>query len=203
MDGARSGTAELHRYARYLMRAALQPRSQVIANLLRAFRRNGYEGASLSRLSDETGLGRASLYHHFPGGKEDMAHAVVVSAVHDFANVVLAPLQETGTPRQRTVAMASALSSFYDGGKEACILALMTVGESREALVPEIRKGLEGWIEALTAVVVEAGQPEAVARERAQDAVARIQGALVLARGLGDTTIFERTVKDQPRDLLA
>jgi hypothetical protein len=78
----------------------------------------------------------------------------------------------------------------------------MTVGEGRDVLAPEIREGLEGWIAALTSVVVEAGLPEQVARERAQNAVARIQGALVLARGLGDTTIFERTVDDLPRDLL-
>jgi AcrR family transcriptional regulator len=202
LDAACSGVAEFHRHARHVMRAAMQPRTQVITNLLRAFRQNGYDGASLSRLSNETGLGRAGLYHRFPGGKEDMARAVVVSAVENFKDVVLKPLQELGAPEQRATAMAAALSSFYDGGKEACVLALMTVGEGRDVLAPEIREGLEGWIAALTSVVVEAGLPEQVARERAQNAVARIQGALVLARGLGDTTIFERTVDDLPRDLL-
>nr|WP_295375318.1 TetR/AcrR family transcriptional regulator [uncultured Sphingosinicella sp.] len=184
------------------MPAALQPRAQVIASLLRAFRRNGYDGASLSRLSEATGLRRASLYHHFPGGKEDMARAVVISAVQSFRDVVLAPLQEPGTPEQRLAGMAAALSAFYDGGKDACILALMTVGEGRDVLAPEVRVGLQGWIDALSSVIEDAGQPEAVARERAQNAVARIQGALVLARGLGETAVFERTVEDLPRDLL-
>jgi hypothetical protein len=52
-------------------------------------------------------------------------------------------------------------------------------------------------------VIVEAGLPEPVARKRAENAVARVQGALVLARGIGDTTVFERTVEDLPRELLA
>lgn len=184
------------------MPAALQPRSQVVASLLRAFRRNGYDGASLSRLSDETGLRRASLYHHFPGGKEDMARTVIIAAGQDFRDVVLAPLGGPGSPEQRMAGMTAALSSFYDGGKEACILALMTIGEGREALAPDVREGLQGWIDALTSVIVETGRPEPMARERAQNAVARVQGALVLARGLGNTAVFKRTVDDLPRDLL-
>lgn len=185
------------------MPAALQSRSQVITSLLRAFRRNGYDGASLSRLSEETGLRRASLYHHFPGGKEDMARAVVTSAAQDFGDIVLAPLKAPGTPRERLESMMAALSTFYDGGKEACILALMTVGDGREVFAPEVRAGLRGWIEALVAVLCEAGQTEAVARDRAQDAVAQVQGALVLARGLNDTGVFQRLIDRLPRELLS
>jgi AcrR family transcriptional regulator len=185
------------------MPAALQSRSQVVASLLRAFRRNGYDGASLSRLSSETGLKRASLYHHFPGGKEDMARAVVTTAGRDFEDLVLAPLRAPGTLEERVAGMAAALTAFYDGGKEACVLGLMTIGEGRDVLAPEVREGLQVWIDALTSIIVEAGRPEPVARARAQNAVARVQGALVLARGLGDTSVFERTVEDLPRELLA
>ena len=52
------------------------PREEVVDRLTRVFRREGYDGASLARLSEATGLGRSSLYHHFPRGKEDMADAV-------------------------------------------------------------------------------------------------------------------------------
>ena len=52
-------------------------KEEVVARLMKVFRREGYEGASLSRLSEATGLGRSSLYHHFPRGKEDMAAAVL------------------------------------------------------------------------------------------------------------------------------
>ncbi|HEX8443516.1 MAG TPA: TetR/AcrR family transcriptional regulator [Allosphingosinicella sp.] len=185
------------------MPATLQPKSQILNSLVRAFRRNGYDGASLSRLSDETGLKRASLYHHFPGGKEEMARAVLISANTNFQEAVLGALDQPGTPKQRLVAMAAALSNFYDGGKETCLLALMTTGEGREVLAPQVREGLTGWINTLASVLEQAGQPQASARERAQDAVARVQGALVLSRGLGDTKAFERLVARLPHDLLA
>jgi len=59
------------------MPAALMSRDEVVERLVGVFQRCGYDGASLSELSAATGLGRSSLYHHFPGGKEEMARAVI------------------------------------------------------------------------------------------------------------------------------
>ena len=41
------------------------------------FRAHGYEGATLSVITEATGLGKGSLYHFFPGGKEELAAAVL------------------------------------------------------------------------------------------------------------------------------
>jgi len=40
------------------------------------------------------------------------------------------------------------------------------------------------------------GRTKTQARRRAEDAVARIQGALVLARALNDSAIFARTLRE-------
>jgi AcrR family transcriptional regulator len=190
-----------HQRTRKLMPAA-KPKPEMLASLLRAFRRYGYDGASLARLSTETGLKPASLYRYFPGGKEEMARAVVTSAIQDFNQLVLAPLRGPGTPEHRVARMTSALSVFYDGGSEPCLLALMTTGEGRKVLAPYLRDGLQGWIHAFASLLAEVGLPEPVARQRAQNAVASVQGALVLAGVLNDTSVFERTVEDLRRKLL-
>jgi AcrR family transcriptional regulator len=174
----------------------------MLASLLRAFRRYGYDGASLARLSTETGLKPASLYRYFPSGKEEMARAVVTSAIEDFDQLVLAPLRGPEAPEHRVARMTAALSTFYDGGKEPCVFALMTIGEGRKVLAPYLRDGLQGWIDALASLLGEVGLPEPVARQRAQNAVASVQGALVLARVLNDTKVFERTIEDLRRELL-
>ncbi len=49
---------------------------ELLDRLTSVFRTHGFEGASLSLISKATGLQRASLYHRFPGGKEEMAKAV-------------------------------------------------------------------------------------------------------------------------------
>ena len=52
-------------------------REEVLNRLTKTFRTYGYDGASLAKLSEATGLGPSSLYHYFPGGKEEMAQAVL------------------------------------------------------------------------------------------------------------------------------
>lgn len=55
------------------------PKETYIPYLLRLFRQYGYDGATLSKISEATGLGKASLYHHFPGGKDEMVEVVLDS----------------------------------------------------------------------------------------------------------------------------
>ncbi len=49
---------------------------------------------------------------------------------------------------------------------------------------------------------MEAGIEPNCARRRAEDAILKIQGALVLARGLDDTALFERVLQRLPEELL-
>jgi TetR/AcrR family transcriptional repressor of lmrAB and yxaGH operons len=59
------------------MSRAVATRPDIIPALAEVFREHGYEGASLALLGDATGLGKGSLYHFFPNGKEEMAAAVL------------------------------------------------------------------------------------------------------------------------------
>ena len=52
-------------------------RTEVLRRMRDTFRTHGYDGATLSALTDSTGLARAALYHHFPQGKQQMAAAVL------------------------------------------------------------------------------------------------------------------------------
>ncbi len=45
-------------------------RSDVTQILAEIFREHGYAGASLSEITNRTGLGKGSLYHFFPSGKK-------------------------------------------------------------------------------------------------------------------------------------
>jgi hypothetical protein len=54
---------------------------------------------------------------------------------------------------------------------------------------------------AFSQVAKESGLGSAAARSRAEEAIVRIEGSLILARVLGDTAGFERVLKSLP-DLL-
>lgn len=170
--------------------------------LTRVFRLYGYEGASLSRISQATGLQRASLYHRFPGGKEEMAKAVLARAGDWLARRILAPLAGAGPPAKRIRLMADRLRQFYSGGRQSCLLDSLSFSADQSEIKKHIKEGMKAWVRALAAVGREAGLPGRMAQQRAEDAIARIQGALVLARAIDDTGPFERTLRALPHVLL-
>jgi hypothetical protein len=57
-------------------------------------------------------------------------------------------------------------------------------------------------MEAVEALCVEAGLSKGVARARAEDFVVRIEGALIVCAGTGDSAVFARTIKDLKLSLL-
>jgi TetR/AcrR family transcriptional regulator, lmrAB and yxaGH operons repressor len=178
------------------------PKDTYIPYLLQLFRQYGYDGATLSKISEATGLGKASLYHHFPSGKQEMAKAVLEYAGQWFAENILAPLRGEGTPAERIALMNDRLSQFYDCGRSACLLAIFTLGEPDSLFQEQVHQMLDAWINSLTVLLVETGIPSKEARQRAEDAVIQVQGALVLTRGLKSTKPFERVLQQLPVKLL-
>ncbi|WP_017326076.1 TetR/AcrR family transcriptional regulator [Synechococcus sp. PCC 7336] len=177
-------------------------KQQAIAQLVPVFRRYGYEGATLSRLSQASGLGRASLYHYFPEGKEEMAAAVLQYVNRWFAETVLAPLKGDGEPGDRLRAMSEGLAEFYRHGEETCLLSAMSLGEADDLFHAQLQEAMAAWMGAIAKVLQEAGLSPELARQRAEGSVMQIQGALVVARVMGDMTAFERAIQRLPVMLL-
>lgn len=182
-----------------------KPRSdEVLEKLTHVFRTVGYEGATLSKLSRATGLQRASLYHRFPGGKKQMAEAVLSHAAAEFAEHILNPLTGLGSPRGRLEALMRNLDSLYSEGVTPCLLDAFSRGKGGEIFGVQISGVFERWVGAIALIVAETTEcTGAQARQRAEDAVISIQGALVLCRGTRDKKPFQRILKTLPDTLLA
>lgn len=177
-------------------------RAAVIPQLMSVFRQYGYEGASITRFSEATGLKRASLYHYFPNGKEEMAGAVLDYITQGLKEQLLAPLHSKLPPIDRIRAMNRNVDAFYQQGQRDCMLALLSIGEAHELFQGQVQQALNLWIDSLATVLVDAGITPVTARQRAEDGIAQIQGAIVLTRGLNSTTTFERVLQQIPETLL-
>jgi TetR/AcrR family transcriptional regulator, lmrAB and yxaGH operons repressor len=182
------------------MRQAKVTDEKLFQELADVFRRKGYDGASYSDLMQASGLVKGSLYHRFPRGKADMVDAILGDVDRHFADYVLKPAFEEGRTQDRARKIARRLREFYDSGKRWCLLDTLTLGEGA-ATRAHARRSMEAWIEAFARLGRDGGLSPSVARKRAQEAVAAIEGGLVVSRVLGDTRPFLRSLADLPRQL--
>lgn len=176
---------------------------EAIERITQVFREYGYEGASLALLSKATGLGRSSLYHHFPKGKEDMAAVALDAVLQSFGDLVLSPLLQTQqTPVKRLRACSKGLSEFYADGSRSCLLNIFSLGAAGKIFHKTLDESTQTMITMFADIAKEAGIPTRKAKKRGENLVMNIQGALVLSRTLGTNTAFKRLIKEIPDQLL-
>jgi TetR/AcrR family transcriptional regulator, lmrAB and yxaGH operons repressor len=177
------------------------PKDAYIPGLLKLFRQYGYDGATLTRISEATGLGRASLYHHFPGGKDEMVQAVMDYLEQWLAKNVLPSLQGEGTAVEKLQQMCDRLSELYEAGQQPCMSATLLLGSARDLFHDAVQARYRTWIDAVAQVLVNAGLDRATAQQRGEDLVIALQGSLIVAQGLNRPEVFQRSLSQLPQQL--
>ncbi|OIQ94967.1 putative HTH-type transcriptional regulator YxaF [mine drainage metagenome] len=167
------------------------------------FRRKGFDGASLADLAADTGLAKAGLYHRFPGGKLEMAEVVLTDAKVWMVEHVLDPLNAPGEARTKLIAMTKALREFYAEGSSPCLIGTLSVGEAFDHLQSRLCASLDALQQGIAFTLLQHGFSRQESARRAEDAVVRIQGSLVVSRVRADNSPFLRLMKSLPKALLS
>lgn len=176
------------------MRADTAEAEKLIARIAEVFREHGYEGASLTRIGQATGLGKGSLYNFFPGGKEEMAAAVLAHIAAWFEENVFAPLRDEDRPAAGIGRMLDATDLYFQSGGRVCLVGAFALDDSRNRFVTEIRAYFGSWVAHLSTALQRGGRDKPEADQLAEDTVAAIQGALTLSRAFDDTAVFSRAL---------
>lgn len=179
----------------------LTDRDSALPAIAEAFREHGFEGASLSVISNATGLGKGSLYNFFPGGKEEMMEAVLADIDRWFAERIFSPLEQVKPPEAAIASMIEDVSAYFRSGRRVCLVGSLGLNSAGSAFSVRVKSYFARWVSALTLCLEAGNVPEALAAQLAEDAVSGIQGAIVLARALGEDAVFTRIVGRQ-RDIL-
>jgi AcrR family transcriptional regulator len=184
------------------MTTASPARDQIILLLYDLFRRQGFDAVSIADISAATGLGKSSLYYHFPGGKADMAAAVAAFARAWMRENIGAPLGMPAPLPQKINAMMKTTAAMYEGGGAPCLVASLMLSPN---LGPEAGADTKGvisdWIAALAQALRSAGVADA--RRRATEAIIAIEGALIVARATGERRVFDQALKSAAAALVA
>lgn len=169
-------------------------RGDAIPALAEVFREHGFEGASLALISERTGLGKGSLYHFFPGGKEEMAAAVLDDIDRWFEEHLFVPLREGADARGAVRAMFRTVEDYFRSGQRVCLIGAFALGGERDRFASKINAYFAAWLHVLADALQRCGKDEPTARALAEDVVAGVQGGLVAGRALSDAAFFARAL---------
>lgn len=185
------------------MARVIAEREDVIPMLAEVFRTYGFEGASLARITEGTKLGKGSIYHFFPGGKEEMAEAVLAHIDDWFKRHVFESLSECADAAAGIQAMFDDVGRYFLSGRRVCLVGVFALGNERDRFADRVRDYFAAWIDALAGALVRTGRKPDEAIALAEEAVGGIQGALVLARAFDRGDVFTDTLQRLQERLLA
>lgn len=175
------------------MTRTIMKKADVIPLVTEVFRELGFEGASLSRITDRTGISKGSLYYFFPGGKDDMASEILTHIDAWFVNNIFEPL-ERDEPYAAINNMWREVDAYFHSGQRICLVGAFSLDETRDLFAATIRNYFKRWIDALHSAMVRAGAAPDFATSLAEEVVGGIQGGLILAKALNDDGAFTRTL---------
>jgi len=175
-------------------------RQRMLEATARLVRERGYSGTSLNDILAASGAPRGSLYHHFPGGKDELIAEVTLASIEQVTSALTTVMQEENSPSQAVrrifAATADVLrdSDFASG----CPVAPIVLDGTSE--IPELarisREAFSTWVGIIADGFERAGIPPKRAHSLAMLVESTIEGLMVIARATADARPFEKVVEE-------
>src|SRR5277367_3396639 len=121
--------------------------------------RNGLQRASFSEVLEASGAPRGSLYHHFPGGKDEL----VLAALSNAGDQIMDPLnrlegKSAAAIGQTFIGIWRAHLVKYDF-RAGCAGVAITVAADSPVLLESVAEVFRSWRRRLTALLAKGGVP--------------------------------------------
>jgi TetR/AcrR family transcriptional repressor of lmrAB and yxaGH operons len=176
----------------------------LVAATAQLLRRRGYAGTTVSDFLDAAGAANGSLYHHFPGGKEELAKAAIEAAAEEVEAALSSAVDETDdvvSAAQRSIdAMIAAFEADPRDGCPVAPTALDAAGIS-EPLRLAAASAFARWSEVFERGLALTRDSETAATQ-ARVLLSAIEGALLLDR-TSHSTAHLKALRDAVPSLLA
>jgi AcrR family transcriptional regulator len=163
-------------------------RERIVATAAQLYGRYGYTGVGLKQVAAESGAPIGSLYHFFPGGKDELAAEALRLSGHGYQILVEgvfagAPDLISGIKAAFAAAAEVVEASGY---ADACWIetVALEVASTNEPLRLVTAEIFDQWIDACTALVEAGGVQGDAARQLGIAIITGLEGGFVLSRGL-------------------
>ncbi len=163
-------------------------KDRIIDSSAELFRRQGYASTGVKQIVATANAPFGSIYHFFPGGKEQLGVEVIRSSGHLY-------IQLFATIAAQAPDVTTAVGEFFSGAAEtlvdtdyadACPIATVAleVASTSEPLREATAEVFESWIASATEYFAAAGIARLRARELAFSMLSLLEGAFVFCRAM-------------------
>ena len=172
-------------------------RDRLLTATNESFRRRGYNGTSMKDVTSAARAPTGSLYHFFPGGKDELAAEVIATSGAVYRELFEAISDAATSP-------GAAVTDFFDGAAavleetdfiDPCPIGTVAreVASTNEPLRVATERVFASWIDAATTRLAAAGIANDDAECLATAIVAALEGSFVLARAKRDANVLRET----------
>jgi TetR/AcrR family transcriptional regulator, lmrAB and yxaGH operons repressor len=172
-------------------------RDRLISAMVDALRHRGYHGVGISDVLASAQTPKGVLYHHFPGGKSELAVKAIEAVAEQLGNSLEKLIQRAADPVEAmTLWMGSAQKmlekSNFHAGCPLATIALESTGEDADIRVA-LNKAFASLRAKIALVLGAVGMPDPAARATASLIVSAYEGALLQSRVAENGDIMRET----------
>ncbi|MBC2904724.1 TetR/AcrR family transcriptional regulator [Streptomyces sp. PSKA01] len=154
------------------------------------FRRHGYSATGLKRVATEAEAPFGSIYHFFPGGKQQLAEDMIRTSGPEYGRMVLAVLDSVPDPTESLVHAFEAAADDLAAADyaDACPIGTVAleVASSNEVLRAATAEVFEEWVDNAAQWFGRWVVDPTAARSLAYSMIMMLEGAFMLSRAARD-----------------
>jgi AcrR family transcriptional regulator len=170
-------------------------RDRILDTSGQLFRRHGYAGTGIKAILAGSDAPYGSLYHHFPGGKEELGVAAIRAGGAFYRELVesfFGPDVDVVTATEEFFAGAAVALEQTDFA-DACPIATVAleVASTSEPMRVAAAEAFESWLVVLEDRLVAEGVTRDEARDVAIECFCAVEGAFLLCRTTRSTSALE------------
>ncbi len=172
-------------------------RQRMIEETMQLLARKGVQATSFTDVLEASGASRGSVYHHFPGGKDEL----VVAAMDEASRQALEIVERArGRPADK---VAEIFISFWravltrSGLEAGCALLAVTLAPDNAEQRGHAGRIFKSWRRLLATMLTEGGVPRARSDGLAASLLSSCEGAVAVARAEHSLKPFELAAAEQ------
>ena len=159
------------------------PRARMVASAAELIGSRGMSDTAFSAVLEHSGAPRGSIYHHFPGGKQELAKAAMA---HTSSAVMAHQAScDSTTPSgviKHFVALFRQVVESSEGRVGCSVAGVAIDSQATDEMMPIVRDTFREWVELLASQLRENGMSTRHSRSTAAATVAGVEGALIMCR---------------------